>query len=151
MTSPRQYERGMFRAAMSLKTAASASTLLCTSETSANLLLNRTPSSRLPRSSTPPELDHSSHRVGAAFHDHLDLLAGPAGAEGVREVIDVVDRLAVQFHQDVLRLQARGLGGAPGRHPRELHPARVRPVRRDGPEPCAVPALRLARIRFRLD
>ena len=29
--------RGMFRAAMSLNTAASASTLLCTSETSANL------------------------------------------------------------------------------------------------------------------
>src|SRR5262245_42964890 len=97
----------MFLAAMSLKTAVSASTLLCTSDTSANLEVNSAPSRCAcdrRRCSTPAERDHFRDRPVASFHDDLDLLAGPASGERGGEIIDVVDALSVQLDQHVLRL-----------------------------------------------
>ena len=51
--------------------------------------------------------------VGAQ-HLHLHLFPGLVGAERVREIVEVLNRVLSELHQDVARLQAGFGRGGPG-------------------------------------
>src|ERR1700686_831316 len=96
----------------------------------------------IPRS-TPLFQGHPGCEWLAVPHDlHFYRVADVAAAQGIREVVEILDGFAVELHQNVIRLQSRLTCGRAFLYVRKLYAALDLPEIGDGAEIWTIAAPR---------